>query len=298
MSHIVGYLPAKPGSVSRETGYLGSGGIKHSWGKATQEERPERIGPCRGRRFDTAAAMHYSSDDAACCTGRLYLKVITASDSSVLVVFGDEVAPEIRGLVLSLLRALQTQADPRIRNLHPGYVSLLVEFDPLAMSHAEAAAMVESLATAGAPYPVGSGRPVEIPVCYDSDFGPDLEEVATHTGMTVSEVVRVHSGADYQVAFLGFTAGFAYLDGMPKALSTPRLATPRRAVPMGSVGLAGGQTGIYPAETPGGWRLIGRTPLRMFDSKAGQPTLVLPGDHVHFVPISRPEWERLAREGA
>ena len=226
------------------------------------------------------------------------MKIIAASDSSVLVEFGEVVAPEIRAHVLGLFHALQRLADARIRNVHPGYVSLLMEFDPLAMTHPEAAAMVETLATGGAPFPAASGRTVEIPVCYDSDFGPDLEDVATHTGMTVSEVVRVHSGADYQVAFLGFTAGFAYLDGMPKTLSAPRLATPRRAVPAGSVGIAGGQTGIYPAETPGGWRLIGRTPLRMFDPKASQPTLLLPGDHVHFVSISRTECERPAREGA
>ncbi len=108
-----------------------------------------------------------------------------------------------------------------------------MDFDPLAMSHEEAVAIVKSMVTTTASYPAASGTVVEIPVCYDSEFGPDLEDVATYNGLTTSEVVRAHCGADYQVAFLGFTAGFAYLDGMPKSLSTPRLATPRRAVPAG-----------------------------------------------------------------
>jgi inhibitor of KinA len=249
-------------------------------------------------QFDTVADMHYLSGYAAFGWGEPCVKVIAASDSSVLVELGEAVAPDSRAQVLGLFRALQTLADARIRNVHPGYVSLLMDFDPLAMSHKEATAIVKSMETTTAAYPAGSGRTVEIPVCYDSELGPDLEDVANHNGLTASEVVRAHSGADYQVAFLGFTAGFAYLDGMPRSLSTPRLATPRRAVPAGSVGIAGGQTGIYPAETPGGWRLIGRTPLRMFDPKAGQPTLVLPGDHLRFVPISRSECERLARERA
>ncbi len=227
------------------------------------------------------------------CREGLRVKIIAASDSSALVIFGEAVTPAIRARVLGLLRALQALGDSRIRNLHPGYLSLLVDFDPLVMSHAEAVAVVESLLTASAPSPADSGRTVEIPVCYGAEFGPDLDDVATHTGLTATEVVRVHSGADYRVAFLGFTAGFGYLDGMPTALSTPRLATPRRAVLPGSVGIAGGQTGIYPTETPGGWRLIGRTPLRMFDPAAEQPTLLLPGDRVRFVSIVRAEFDRL-----
>ncbi len=224
------------------------------------------------------------------------MKIIAASDSSVLVIFGEAIAPEMRTQVLGLFHALQARGDARIRNLHPGYVSLLVDFDPLAMTHAEVAAMVESLLSADVSNPAGRGRVVEIPVCYGAEFGPDLESVASHTGLAAEEVVRAHSAADYRVAFLGFTAGFAYLDGMPQRLSTPRLSTPRRAVAPGSVGIAGGQTGIYPTETPGGWRLIGRTPLRMFDPKVRQPTLVLPGDCVRFVSIARAEFERVAQE--
>ena len=224
------------------------------------------------------------------------MKIIPASDSSLLVVFGDTMAPEMQARVLGLFYVLQAQRDKRIRNLHPAYVSLLVDFDPLAMSQEEAVAWVESAGGDGAASAVNSSRAVEIPVCYDQECGPDLSDVATHAGLAVGDVVRLHSGATYDVCFLGFTGGFAYLGGMPAELSTPRLATPRRTVAAGSVGIAGSQTGIYPAETPGGWRLIGRTPLRMFDPQAGPPTLLMPGDRVRFTPIDHGEFERLWQE--
>jgi inhibitor of KinA len=120
-----------------------------------------------------------------------------------------------------------------------------------------------------------------------------LQDVAAHTGLSVGDVISLHSSATYNVCFLGFTAGFAYLGGMPVELSTPRLPTPRRLVEAGSVGIAGEQTGIYPAQTPGGWRLVGRTPLRMFNAQATQPTLLMPGDQVRFVPIDRAHFDQL-----
>ena len=222
------------------------------------------------------------------------MRTNAASDSSLLVTLGEEMSRETTAAVLRLFGALQAQQDPRIRNLHPGYVSLLVDFDPLVTSQDEMGALVSSLAGEDFVEDISEARTVEIPVCYGGEFGPDLEDVAEHAGLTSEEVVRLHSGALYDVCFLGFTGGFAYLGGMPPELSMPRLATPRHRVEAGSVGIAGGQTGVYPTVTPGGWRLIGRTPLSMFDPKAAQPTLVLPGDSVRFVAIEREEFERLA----
>jgi inhibitor of KinA len=221
------------------------------------------------------------------------MKIIPASDSSLMVVFDDAISAEMSARVLGLFHALQARKDKRIRNLHPGYTSLLVDFDPLAVSHEEVAVIVGSSARGGASAPENVSEVVEIPVCYDTEFGPDLADVAAHTGLSVEEVIRLHSGATYRVCFLGFTAGFAYLGGMPEGLQMPRLATPRRTVAAGSVGIAGGQTGIYPAETPGGWRLIGRTPLRMFDPRSSQPTRLQAGDQVRFVAIDRAQFERL-----
>ena len=226
------------------------------------------------------------------------MKIVPASDSSILVEFGDRIDPEIQDHVLGLLHALRALDDPRIRNLHPGYVSLLVDFDPLALSHQDVLALIESLLSNRAPAARNGSAILAIPVCYDVEFGPDLADVSAYTGLSPEEVIRLHSSATYRVCFLGFTAGFAYLGGMPEVLHTPRLATPRRAVAAGSVGIAGGQTGIYPTETPGGWRLIGRTPVQMFNPLVEPPTRVQSGDIVQFDPINRVRFEQLCRERA
>jgi len=224
------------------------------------------------------------------------MKIIPASDSSLLVVLGDAIAPEVQSAVLDLFQALQALGERRIRNLHLGYVSLLVDFDPLAMTHADAAELVQRSLDCGSHIVQTASRTLEIPVCYGGEFGPDLDDVARHAQLSADEVVRLHAGASYEVCFLGFTAGFAYLGGLPEELATPRLATPRRAVAIGSVGIAGRQTGIYPAATPGGWRLIGRTPLTMFDPRNEPPTRLLPGDRVRFVAIERAEFDRHRQE--
>jgi len=221
------------------------------------------------------------------------MRIIAASDSSILVEFGDRIDPGVQNKVLGLFQALRTAGEPGIRNLHPAYVSLLVDFDPLKLTHQDVTDLIESLASDRLTAAADNSVIVTIPVCYDAEFGPDLADVAAHGGLSTDEVVRLHSGAIYRVCFLGFTGGFAYLGGMPEALHTPRLATPRRAVTAGSVGIAGGQTGIYPTETPGGWRLIGRTPVRMFDPQAQPPTRVQAGDTVKFERIDRAEFERM-----
>jgi KipI family sensor histidine kinase inhibitor len=225
------------------------------------------------------------------------MKIIPASDSSVLMVLGETTTPEISAQVLNVFRALQERQDKHIRNLHPGYVSLLVDFDPLSTTQEQIYAMIEEAALAQETNALARlGKLVEVPVCYGEEFGPDLADVASHAKLKAEEVVKLHSSTTYDVCFLGFTAGFTYLSGMPEKLSMPRLTTPRRAVAAGSVGIAGAQTGVYPTETPGGWRLIGRTPMRMFNAKRSVPTLVMPGDQIRFVPINRGEFDRLSQE--
>lgn len=224
------------------------------------------------------------------------MKMIPASDSSLLAVFGDVISIDGQQRVLGLFHALQSRQDPRIRNLHPAYASLLVDFDPLAMTHDEVATLIETLSTNGPSAATDNCEVVDIPVCYDTEFGPDLGDVAEHNHISVADVVRLHSAATYYVCFLGFTAGFAYLGGLPEGLHTPRLSTPRRLVAGGSVGIAGSQTGIYPTETPGGWRLIGRTPLRMFDPQGQSPTRLQPGDRVQFLSINRATFDQMRQE--
>lgn len=169
-----------------------------------------------------------------------------------------------------------------IREVLPGMNNLTLLFDPLQIDGVELEMQVLSawpqLAAASI-----QGRHIEIPVAYGGEAGPDLADVAAHTGLTPSEVVRRHSEGDYVVYLLGFLPGFAFMGGLAPELATPRRAEPRLAVPARSVGIGGEQTGIYPVASPGGWRLIGRTSLEMFDPSAAEPTLLRPGDHVRFI---------------
>jgi inhibitor of KinA len=209
-----------------------------------------------------------------------------ASDQSLLVYFGETITPQARERVLKLLCLLQSEPIPGVCNLHPAYSSLLVRFDALALRHADLQAALEiyldRLDTMQLPPP----RLVEIPVCYGGEFGPDLADLAALHNLTPEQLIETHSSATYFVCFFGFTPGFAYLAGLPDALATPRLATPRRRVPAGSVGIAGHQTGVYPFSTPGGWRLIGRTPLQMFRAERPGMCLLAIGDGVRFAAIS------------
>jgi len=225
------------------------------------------------------------------------MKIIPASDSSLLVVFGKEISPALHERVIALFRALQAWNDPRLRNLHPGYASLLIDFDPLQLTHDELSSVVQQMAPAGDFVDDGRANVITIPVCYEVEFGPDLADVAQHAGLSSEEVVRLHSSPTYLVYFLGFTPGFVYLGGLPDILHMPRLATPRPSIAGGSVGIAGRQTGIYPFDSPGGWRLIGRTPLRMFDPEAKSPTRLQPGDRIKFSAIDRTSFEEMRRRG-
>jgi inhibitor of KinA len=215
------------------------------------------------------------------------MKIVPASDSSLLVVLGDAMSLDNSERVMSLFFALRRLNDPRIRNLHPAYASILIDFDPLRLSHEDATSLVENLASEGTAQYERAVNVVTIPVCYDLEFGPDLQEVANHARISTREVIQLHFSATYRVHFLGFTPGFAYLGGLPEALHVPRLATPRKHVPAGTVAIAGSQAGVYPVDSPGGWRLIGRTPLRIFDPNATRPTRLELGDLVKFSAIDR-----------
>ena len=206
----------------------------------------------------------------------------------MLVSFGDQITLEAHVSVVRLLRFLQAQPVAGVCNLHPAYCSLLIKFDPLAMSHAELETVLSSRVDHLDEIRLTEPREIDVPVCYGGEFGPDLSDVAHLHGMTEAQVIEMHSSATYLVYFLGFVPGFAYLGGLPERLATPRLSTPRRKVPAGSVGIAGNQTGVYPFSTPGGWRLIGRTPVAMFRPDRDDMSLLSIGDHVRFIPSSWP----------
>ena len=208
-----------------------------------------------------------------------------ASDQSLIVYLGESINLETHHRVLKLLRLLEAKPIPGVRNLHPAYCSLLVVFDPVLQQHEAVEdalrACIRDLDTISLPPP----RTVEIPVWYGGENGPDLNDVAALHGISPERVIELHSGADYIVYFLGFVPGFAYLGGLPSELATPRLAEPRRRVPTGSVAIGGDQTGVYPFETPGGWRLIGKTPLTIFNSEQSEMNRLRIGDLVRFIPL-------------
>jgi inhibitor of KinA len=217
----------------------------------------------------------------------------SASDQSLLVYFGQEITPEAHQRVMKLLWLLQSKPVTGIRNLHPAYTSLLVEFDALTLQQDELEAILRLYLDRIEDVRLPEPRLLEIPVCYGGHFGPDLDDLSSMHGITASQAIELHASAVYVVFFLGFVPGFAYLGGLPKALATPRLTSPRRSVPAGSVGIGGDQAGVYPFATPGGWRLIGRTPVAMFRPDRSDMSLLSVGDQVRFVPISREQFAAL-----
>jgi KipI family sensor histidine kinase inhibitor len=208
-----------------------------------------------------------------------------ASDQSLMVYLGEQVNLETHHRVLKLLRLLEAEPIPGVRNLHPAYCSLLIVFDPVEQEHGNVerivGAYMDRLETVELPAP----RTVEIPVRYGGNDGPDLNELAAIHNITPERVIKLHSSASYVVYFMGFVPGFAYLGGLPPELATPRLTAPRKRVPKGSVAIGGSHTGVYPFETPGGWRLIGKTPIEIFDPDSAQLSCLQIGDLVRFRPL-------------
>ena len=216
-----------------------------------------------------------------------------ASDRSLQIYLGESIGLVVHGRVLRLLRALEAQPVEGVIDLHPAYASLLVIFDPVRWDHAGLEQILRERLEQSGHLELPPPRQIEIPVCYGGEYGPDLESVSRMHQITPAEIVRLHCSPVYTVYFLGFAPGFAYLGGLPDAIATPRLDSPRKQVPAGSVGIAGSQTGVYPFATPGGWRLIGRTPLRMFEPGRNRISLLQMGDEVRFVPITTDRFAEL-----
>jgi len=241
------------------------------------------------------------------------MEIIALGDSALVVRVRDqfEDAPEeTLDEVLRVFQLLQRAAIPGVVELTAAYTSVAVFFDPIAVLKSNGAAngVFGELATRirKAITPASrhhrrrskaSGpRLIEIPVCYHAEFGFDLDRVAEHTTLSTREVIDVHSTGEYRVACIGFVPGFTFLAGLPKNLATPRRDVPRKEIPPGSVGIGGAQTGIYPLRSPGGWNLIGRTPLKLFDPSKSPPTLLHPGDRVRFRAITREEFEAFGQD--
>lgn len=178
----------------------------------------------------------------------------------------------------------------------PAFASLLIYYDPIKTDYRSMKEMLEFLLKDMGDEKQSEGRLIEIPVCYGGKYGEDLDFVASHAGLSKEEVIQIHSGRDYRIYMLGFLPGFPYLGGMDERIFTPRLKSPRTKIPAGSVGIGGQQTGIYPIESPGGWQLIGRTPVKLFRPQKNGELPYEAGDRIRFIPISEAEYEKRYRE--
>ena len=219
-------------------------------------------------------------------------RIIAAGDSALFVEFEERIDVEVNARTIALAEAVQSAEISGVWDVVPTYRSVAIYFDPLRVDYEALISRVErEVARPRTPAPEASAL-ISIPVCYGGELGPDLPSVAAFAHVSEDEVIRLHTSATYRVFMLGFVAGFAYMGIVDRRIAVPRHATPRVRVPLGSVGIADVQTGIYPAETPGGWQLIGRTPVKPFDPARAEPFLMKAGDAVRFVAIAREEYDR------
>ncbi|RPI28700.1 MAG: 5-oxoprolinase subunit PxpB [Acidobacteria bacterium] len=221
-------------------------------------------------------------------------RYLIAGDRALVVEFGDQIDPATNARVRRLDQLLESHPIEGVLETVPTFRSLLVVYDPLFIRFDDLVLKLEELESEPAE-PRDPKQTVIIPTVYGGDFGPDIHFVARHNQISVDEVIRLHTSREYLVYMIGFTPGFPYLGGLPRTIAAPRLQTPRTKVPAGSVGIAGEQTGIYPTESPGGWQLIGRTPLKLFDPNKKNPVLLVPGDRVRFEPIDERKFMELVR---
>ena len=216
-----------------------------------------------------------------------------AGDRALTVEYANVIREEVNRKVCALNRKIHEAGLPGITETVPSYRALLVLYDPAAVAFAELKQRLERFSEQAESGTEAEGKTFRIPVCYGGTYGEDLKDVAAHAGLSEEEVIRIHAGATYRIYMLGFLPGFPYLGGMDARLATPRLMTPRTRIPAGSVGIGGSQTGIYPLASPGGWRLIGQTPLKLYDPERTPDILYRAGDSLEFYPVTPEEFRKI-----
>ena len=226
------------------------------------------------------------------------VRFLLTGDTSVCVEFGNEISEPINAQIRAFNIALSSSSIPGIVETVPTYRSLMVHYDPEVIRCAPLMDELKGLLGQLDKIVIPPSEVLEIPVLYGGEMGPDLPFVAEHAGKTEEEVIKIHTSTEYLIYMLGFTPGFTYLGGMSDEIATPRLKTPRVKIPAGAVGIAGSQTGVYPIESPGGWQLIGRTPVRMYDSGRETPILPQAGQYIKFYAIDQAEYDKIAAQEA
>ena len=221
------------------------------------------------------------------------IKLLTAGDSSILLQFGNTIDPAINRKIAATVQLMREQHINGVTDVIPAFCSLLINYDPRVISYEQIKRRMEALVKIDVTAGDTRKRVFEIPVCYGGEYGPDIQNIADHAGLSVEEVIQIHTSRDYLIYMLGFLPGFTYLGGLDERIHTPRLANPRIRIPAGSVGIGGSQTGIYPMDSPGGWQLMGLTPVKTYDPDREVPILVEAGDYIRFVAIDEDEFHRI-----
>lgn len=224
------------------------------------------------------------------------VKFLITSDTSVCVEFGNEISKDINAKIRAFEATLKENPIEGVLETVPTYRSVLVHYDPGAVNFLDLEEQILKIIEKSGNVQTTEGELVRVPVCYGGEYGPDLEHVAQYHHMTPEEVIRIHTESVCLIYMLGFTPGFSYMGGMDERLATPRLKTPRVKIPAGSVGIAGGQTGIYPIDSPGGWQLIGRTPLKLYDPHREPSVLFEAGQRVKFYAITEEEYREMEEQ--
>lgn len=219
------------------------------------------------------------------------VKFLIASEKAICVEFGNEISEAINAKIRTFEKLLWEHNIHGITETVPTYRSIMVHYSPDIILYSELKERLQALINEMSDMPMPDGKLVRVPVVYGGEYGPDLEHVARHNGLTTKEVIHIHTKNTYLIYMLGFTPGFAYMGGMDERIATPRLETPRVNIPGGSVGIAGSQTGIYPLDSPAGWQIIGRTPLTLFDHARPEPCLFEAGQRVQFYQITEKEFK-------
>lgn len=228
-------------------------------------------------------------------------KYLMAGDRALVMEFGNAISEEINNKIRSMTAAIEAQNIKEIVEFVPTYRSLMIHYNPLKISYNQLKNTLEEVEKRLGSIELPLPQVIEIPTLYGGDYGPDIENVAKHNQLTVEEVIKIHTSKEYLIYMLGFTPGFPYLGGMEERIATPRLESPRTKIAGGSVGIAGGQTGIYPIDSPGGWQLIGRTPVPLYDPQRETPILLKAGNYIVFKAIGEEEYmeiEIAAKKGA
>lgn len=221
-------------------------------------------------------------------------KYIAAGDKALIIEFGDKIEEEVSNKIRELNLTIANSNILGIDEMVPTYRSLMVIYDPMFVGFDKLAEEIKDMENRMSGINLPVAKVVEIPTLYSGEYGPDINFVAEHNNMSVEEVIKIHTSGEYLIYMIGFTPGFPYLGGMSERIATPRLQVPRTKIPPGSVGIAGSQTGIYPIESPGGWQLIGRTPVKLYDPYRSDPVLLSAGDYIKFVSVTEKEYRDIS----